>query len=94
MLKLKEAATLLGMSESGLRKLVRRNAIKYYQERKGGSIKFRREWIDDHIDGNSHGDGVPQIAPKQPVRRHRKRSAAARNKPVNDHGLRWEDLAV
>ncbi len=53
MLDLKEAAVLLGMSESGLRKLVRRNKIKYYQAGKGRSIKFRKEWIDDHINETS-----------------------------------------
>ncbi len=94
MLSLKEAAVLLGMSESGLRKLVRRGKIKYYQAGKGRNIKFRKEWIDAHIDGNSHENDVPQIAPRQLVRRRRQRSPTARGKTMNDHGLRWDDLAA
>lgn len=45
-----EAADILGMSESGLRKLVRRGEIRYSQTRKGAAIRFRREWLDEFIE--------------------------------------------
>jgi excisionase family DNA binding protein len=43
---LAEAARVLGMSQSGLRKLVRRGAIQYQQAGKNGRIRFRRDWLN------------------------------------------------
>ena len=48
-LSLREASRYLGMSESGLRKLVRRRAIRFSQAKKGAAIKFQRTWLDDYI---------------------------------------------
>ena len=47
-LDLKESAAIIGLSESGLRKLVKRGAIRYFQPHAHCPIKFRREWIDQY----------------------------------------------
>jgi excisionase family DNA binding protein len=48
-LSLSQAAKILGVSESGLRKYVRRGDIQYSQVRKWGPIRFRREWLDAFV---------------------------------------------
>ena len=53
MLSIQQAARILGCSVSGLRKLITRNAITFYQDRKGAPIKFRREWLDEFIDNGT-----------------------------------------
>lgn len=47
-LSLAEAATYLGYSESGLRKIVKRKEIRFAQNGQG-PIKFQREWLDDFL---------------------------------------------
>lgn len=68
LLSLEEAATLLGYTTSGLRKIVNRTregrqgaTIRFFQVGKG-PIKFKSEWIDDFIAANSF---VP--APKRVI---------------------------
>lgn len=63
MLTLKEAAEVLGCSPSGLRKLIRQGAIRYFQIGKHSTIRFRREWLDDFIDLHSVIPGVGSQTP-------------------------------
>jgi hypothetical protein len=49
-INLRQAAELLGYSESGLRKLIARGDIRYFQVRPHAPIKFRQEWLDEFID--------------------------------------------
>ena len=49
MLSLRQAATLLGYTEKGLRKIVARKGIQFFQSRPWAPIKFKREWIDAFI---------------------------------------------
>jgi hypothetical protein len=53
MLSLREAAELLGYTESGLRKIIARKGIEFFQSRPWAPIKFRREWVDSFIMGHS-----------------------------------------
>lgn len=53
MLTIAEAARILGISTSGLRKLVSRSAIRFAQSAKHAPIRFRREWLDEFIDGKA-----------------------------------------
>lgn len=53
MLSIKQAAEYLGYSVSGLRKLVSRGLIRYFQARDGAALRFRQEWLDDFIDANT-----------------------------------------
>jgi excisionase family DNA binding protein len=69
MLSLNEAAAVLGCSPSGLRKLVQRRAIRFFQLAKHSRIKFRREWLDEFIDAHSVVPG----APEKSVRRQKAR---------------------
>ena len=57
MLDINDVATQLGNTPSGVRKLVAKKEIKYFQHGKHGRIKFKQEWIDEFIDKNT-------IAPK------------------------------
>lgn len=61
-----EAAKLLNYSTSGLRKLVSRRAIRYFQARPHAAIKFRREWLEEFVEG---GATVPagKTAKRAPV---------------------------
>jgi hypothetical protein len=68
LISLSEAAEFLGYSTSGLRKLVRRHVIQFFQARAHSPIKFRREWLDEFIDAGSVKPGEVE-AP----RRSRKR---------------------
>ena len=47
---LREAARIIGCSESGLRKLVKRNVIQCAQSRKHGRLRFRREWLKEFLE--------------------------------------------
>lgn len=53
MLTLREAALQLGITESGLRKVLRRRGIRYFQDRPHSAIRFRQEWIDEYIEGHT-----------------------------------------
>ncbi len=58
-LTIEEAAPLVGCSVSGLRKIVDRKAIKYFQSVKGSPIMFRREWLDDYVERNTTSPPTP-----------------------------------
>jgi len=68
LLNLAQAAELLNYSASGLRKLVRRRAIQYFQARPHAPIKFRREWIEAFIEAGS-------VAPREAVELPAKKKA-------------------
>lgn len=59
LIPLSRAAKLLGYSTSGLRKLVSRRAIQYFQVQPHSPIKFKREWLDDFINAGSVEPGAP-----------------------------------
>lgn len=73
LLSLEEAATALGYSVKGLRKIVDRSraraqgtrtrgpTIKFFQTARGAPVKFRHEWIEDFIDRHTINpeQGVP-----------------------------------
>jgi len=65
LLDLNEAAALLGYSVSGLRKLVSRREVRFFQARPHAPIKFRRAWLDDFIDSNSIEPGAPPVIAKR-----------------------------
>ena len=49
LVSLNDAAKILNYSVSGLRKLVTRRAIKFYQRTPHAPIKFKREWLDEFV---------------------------------------------
>lgn len=65
LMNLDDAAEILALSPSGLRKLVRRRAIQFFQDRPHSPIKFRREWLDEYIDRHTTVIG----GPTKPVKR-------------------------
>lgn len=65
LISLSEAAELLGYSTSGLRKLVARRAIQFFQARPHSPIKFRREWLDEFVEAGSIKPGAPATAQKR-----------------------------
>jgi hypothetical protein len=62
MLTLREAAEQLGYTETGLRKIVDRKGIKYFQAKKWGTIKFKPEWLDEFVE--QHMPQHPMIKSK------------------------------
>ena len=58
-LTIDEAAPLLGCSVSGLRKIVDRKAITYFQSGKGSPILFRQEWLDEYAKQNTFSPPTP-----------------------------------
>lgn len=52
LLTLDEAASYLGYQVSGLRKVVNRKEITYFQNG-NGPIKFKQEWLDQFIEKNT-----------------------------------------
>jgi hypothetical protein len=60
MLSLRAASKLLGYTESGLRKLVDKKRIEYFQAKRWGPIKFKREWLDSFVAG--HATAAPRPA--------------------------------
>jgi len=91
MLSLREAATLLGYTEKGLRKIVDRSrrarkgqrvrgpTIEFFQTGRGGPIRFRREWVEAFIDTH-RASPAPEIPPTR------------RLQPEKSHGLRYDLL--
>lgn len=46
-LDLRQAADLLGYSESGLRRLVQKGAVRFEQARPNARLRFKREWLEE-----------------------------------------------
>jgi hypothetical protein len=65
MLSLSQAADILGYSTSGLRKLVAKRAIQFFQAGPHCPIKFRREWLDEFIEAGSIKPGAPAEVQKR-----------------------------
>jgi len=66
-LSMKEAAAILGVSVSGLRKLIgdgQPNCPRFYQVKDGSPILFRKEWLDDWIEARSQPAKPIQPPPK------------------------------
>lgn len=63
LLGLNDAARILGYKAAGLRKIVKRGEIQFVQNG-SGPIKFRREWLDDFIEGNARRE-VANRSPAQ-----------------------------
>jgi hypothetical protein len=53
MLSLREAAALLGYTEKGLRKIVARRGIDFFQSKPWAPIKFRREWVESFVENHT-----------------------------------------
>ena len=89
MLHLKEAATYAGMTASGLRKLVHKKEIRYFQRKSHGPILFKTEWLEEHIDRHTHAAKHEQPPPVSP--RRKKRQPKRQVEPTDDrHGFRWD----
>ncbi len=91
-----EAARILSMSQRNLRKVIRRSreriegrltsgpVIRFFQCQPKGAIKFRRSWLDEFIQANSH-DPKPQcLVPPKPRRRKKKESTKRGHGPQGD----------
>jgi len=87
MLNLSEAAAYLGMSPSGLRKILNRGQIKYFQHGKHGRIKFKQEWLDDYIEAHAVSPVRPLVT--SPVSKKRRRATSTHRPPDDDQGLPW-----
>jgi hypothetical protein len=91
LLTLNQAATQLGYSTSGLRKIVNRTKegrsgpqIQFFQIG-GGRIKFRQEWLDEFVLSNSIEPG--QVVFVRKPKRERKSAVTNRSEVETHWGL-------
>jgi hypothetical protein len=63
-LTLREAATLLGYTDKGLRKIVARKGIDFFQSQPWAPIKFKREWVESFVDEHSTQKRGPVSRPR------------------------------
>lgn len=68
MLGIEDAAEQLGCTVSGVRKIVARGEIRYFQHGKRGTLRFKPEWIEEFIAQHTHAPGN-QPPPRMPARR-------------------------
>jgi hypothetical protein len=89
MLSLKDAAAYLGMTVSGLRKLVDKNEIHYFQRKAHSPIMFKAEWLDEYVSGHTHG---LKHQPTRTTPPRRQRRTPVNEVPSNDarHGFHWD----
>lgn len=71
MLDIEEVAQQLGCTVSGVRKVVARGEIRYFQHGKRGRLKFKPEWVDEFIARNTvaPADETPPREPTKCTRR-------------------------
>ena len=71
MLDIEDVAQALGCTVSGVRKVVARGEIRYFQHGKRGRLKFKQEWVDEFIARHTVAlaDEQPRLAPaKRPAK--------------------------
>jgi hypothetical protein len=97
MIGVREAARILGCSETGIRRLVnnsrrkaagsdvRQPTIRFFQASKNGDIKFLPRWIGDFIAGNTI-DPDDYVTPA-PAARHMKSRRSSAHVLEAKHGL-------
>ena len=89
MLDIEEVAQQLGCTVSGVRKVVARGEIRYFQHGKRGRLKFKPEWVDEFVAEHTHAptDEQPRRAPAK---------RASKPQPTRDSGevcgFGWELL--
>lgn len=79
-----EAAEYLAMSQSGLRKLVRKRGIRFSQRGKWGRLKFNQEWLDEFVNAN---EVVPDEGKRKPVPKLKLKPQDLQPKLPSQHGL-------
>ena len=102
LLNIVQAASYLGCTPDGLRKIVARTqasqmgqrvngpTIEFFQSRKRGAIRFRQEWLDAFIERHHLREGKPTI-PKARRRTAKGQSALPGSTP--SLAALWESLA-
>ena len=91
MVGIRAVAEKLGMSESGVRKLILAKEIRYLQHGKRGRIRVDPTWIEDFIVKNSN----PPVADGRKPAKKRKKPSDNRTASCftpNQHGFSWELL--
>lgn len=56
----RQAADYLGMTPSGLRKLINRREVAYTQSKPHSPIRFRQEWLDTYLESITHRTADPE----------------------------------
>jgi hypothetical protein len=87
---LNNVAKKLGMTVSGLRKLVAKGEICYFQNGKRGRVKFKSEWVEDYISRHTHSpiDSSNSVSPSR-----KKKTTCVKMSEGGKHGFHW-DLCV
>jgi excisionase family DNA binding protein len=64
-LSIGEAATRIGKSASGLRKLIQKNKIRFQQDGHGSPVLFRPEWLDEYLEATTRGPQERVAVPRK-----------------------------
>jgi excisionase family DNA binding protein len=89
MLSLKQVAAYMGFSEAGVRKLIAKRKLRYFQTGKHGRIKFRPEWLDEYVAKNTIAPA--DECPPPPVRRRKRLQQTIRQTETdNILGFGWD----
>jgi len=87
---IKMVANQLGMTISGLRKLVARGEITYFQHGKHGRIMFRPEWVEEFISRHTHSPKMEVLT----VPRRKKAKKIPALSPTSKHGFNADLLSA
>jgi hypothetical protein len=90
LLNLQQAARDLGLTPSGLRKLVAKKEIRYFQRKAHSPIMFRPEWLEEYVEKHTVAskDDLTDVMP--PTRRRRQAKSESPGSDVC--GFSWELL--
>jgi hypothetical protein len=107
LLSVKQGATRLGYSPSGMRKLIERSktrlqgypvkgpTIRFFQPSPGDEIKFRMEWLQDFIDACTHDpDTTPLKTLVAKPKRNKDRRPGSIMRAMSSSGFNPELLAL
>ena len=81
LLDIASVARQLGCTVSGVRKVVARGEIRYFQHGKRGRLKFKPEWVDEFIASHTHAP-----SDEQPRRVPAKRASKPPSRDSRDSG--------
>ncbi len=88
LINLRRAAEYLGLTPSGLRKLVAKREVRYFQRKRHSPIMFKREWLDEYVAKHTFVPKDEMPPAKRTNRRRISRQPAIDDRQDDPHGFR------